>query len=46
MREMVPVFVPPAVGLKLTPMVAVRFGGRIRGMLGPVRANPDPDIAA
>ena len=45
-REMIPDFVPLAAGVKLTPMVAVRLGGRTSGMLGPVMANPDPTIEA
>ena len=45
-REMVPVFAPPAIGVKLTPRAAVCCGDRTSGMLCPVRANPGPDIAA
>ena len=45
-REMIPVSVPLAAGVKLTPMDAVFFGASTRGMLGPVMANPDPTIEA
>lgn len=46
LREMVPLLVPPAVGVKLTPIVALCPAPRTSGKLGPVRANPCPEIAA
>jgi hypothetical protein len=45
-RERVPLFVPPVVGVKLTLMDTFCRGARTRGRLGPIRANCCPDIAA
>jgi hypothetical protein len=46
MREIIPVFVPPAVGVKLTSMDADPLGGSITGRAGPIKAKPVPEIAA